>query len=238
MNEHIFSLSRVMQYEQDPTSYIFDYFREPAGYLMVVFAIYFLIIEYLKMKFVNYRTRSDVSIYLMITFHFLNLITFILNRTEGKKVADEEFIAKLDPYIVFSSVSVMCAYFVLLMHLKIYGPFAFYINLIFVCLRDSFVYNIILSIGGLAFANAMFILAMIEKPDTSYDKITGVNLFTGILYQVKGYLYQEQPGVKMKNKYVFGIIYMLYTLVITQIMLKVLINLLHHFYEQAMETYD
>jgi hypothetical protein len=210
----------------------------PAGYLMLFFAIYFLIIEYLKMKFVEYRTSSDVSIYLMITFHFLNIITFLLDKVELKKVADEEFIAKLDPYIVFSSVSVMCAYFVLLMHLKIYGPFAFYINLIFVCLRDSFVYNIILSIGGLAFANAMFILAMIEKPDTSYDKITGVNLFTGILYQVKGYLYLEPEGIKMKNKYVFGIIYMLYTLIITQIMLKVLINLLHHFYEQAMETYD
>jgi hypothetical protein len=211
----------------------------PAGYIMVFFALYFLILEYLKMKFVEYRTSSDVSIYLMIIFHFLNLITFVLDKVELKNVADEEFLAKLDPYIVFSSVSVMCAYFVLLMHLKIYGPFAFYINLIFVCLRDSFVYNIILSIGGLAFANAMFILAMIEKPDTSYDKITGVNLFTGILYQVKGYLYQEPTnGPKMKNKYVFGIIYMLYTLIITQIMLKVLINLLHHFYEQAMETYD
>jgi hypothetical protein len=205
---------------------------------MVFFALYFLIIEFLKMKFVEYRTSSDVSIYLMIIFHFLNLITFVLNYAEVKNIADEEFLAKLDPYIVFSSVSVMCAYFVLLMHLKIYGPFAFYINLIFVCLRDSFVYNIILSIGGLAFANAMFILAMIEKPDTSYDKITGVNLFTGILYQIKGYLYQEPAGIKLKNKYVFGIIYMLYTLIITQIMLKVLINLLHHFYEQAMETYD
>lgn len=205
---------------------------------MVLFALYFLILEFLKMRFVEYRTKSDVSIYLMITFHILNLTTFMLNFVEGKKVADEEFYGKLDPYIVFSSVSVMCAYFVFLIHLKIYGPFAFYINLIFVCLRDSFVYNIILSIGGLAFANAMFILAMIEKPDTSYDKITGVNIFTGILYQVKGYLYQEVSGVKMKNKYVFGIIYMLYTLVITQIMLKVLINLLHHFYEQAMETYE
>jgi hypothetical protein len=205
---------------------------------MVFFALYFLVIEYLKMRFVEYKTKSDISIYLMISFHLLNLITYILNIEEKKTITDKEFEGKLDPYIVFSSVSVMCAYFVLLMHLKIYGPFAFYINLIFVCLKDSFVYNIILSIGGLAFANAMFILAMIEKPDTSYDKITGVNLFTGILYQVKGYLYQEPPGYKIKNKYVFGIIYMLYTLVITQIMLKVLINLLHHFYEQAMETYD
>ena len=105
----------------------------PAGVLMVLFALYFLIIEFLKMRFVEYRTKSDVSIYLMISFHLLNLTTFALNFVEGKKVADEEFYGKLDPY--------------------------------------------------------------------------------------------------MKNKYVFGIIYMLYTLIITQIMLKVLINLLHHFYE-------
>jgi hypothetical protein len=149
---------------------------------MVAFALYFLILEFLKMRFVNYRTSSDISIYLMIFFHLLNLATFTLNYTEGNKVMDEEFFNKADPYIIVSSISVMCAYFVLLIHLKIFGPFAFYINLIFVCIRDSFTYNIILSIGGLAFANAMFILAMIEKPDTSYDKITGVNFFTGILY--------------------------------------------------------
>lgn len=149
---------------------------------MVLFAVYYLVIEYLKMRFVEYRTKSDISIYLMILFHLLNITTFALNFVEGKKVADEEFYSKMDPYIIFSSVSVMLAYFVLLIHLRIFGPFAFYINLIYVCLRDSFVYNIILSIGGLAFANAMFILAMIEKPDTSNDKITGVNLFTGILY--------------------------------------------------------
>jgi len=151
----------------------------------------------------------------MISFHFLNLITFILDITERETITEKKFEEKFDPYIVFSSVSVMCAYFVLLMHLKIYGPFAIYINLIFVCLRDTFVYNIILSIGGLAFANAMFILAMIEKPDTSYDKITGVNVFTGILYQVKGYLYEEPSGYKIKNKYIFGIIYILYALIIT-----------------------
>jgi hypothetical protein len=154
----------------------------PAGWVMVALALYFLILEFLKMRFVNYRTSYDVSIYLMVLFHLLNLTTFAVNFVEGKKLADEEFYSKLDPYIVFSAVSVMCAYFVLLIHLKIFGPFAFYINLIFVCIRDSFTYNIILSIGGIAFANSMFILAMIEKPDTSYDKITGVNLFTGILY--------------------------------------------------------
>jgi hypothetical protein len=134
------------------------------------------------MRFVNYRTSSDISIYLMISFHLLNLTTFALNYVEGKKVMDEEFYNSADPYIIVSSISVMCAYFVLLINLKIFEIFAFYINLIFVCIKDSFTYNIILSIGGLAFANAMFILAMIEKPDTSNDKITGPNFFTGILY--------------------------------------------------------
>jgi hypothetical protein len=149
---------------------------------MIALALYFLILEFLKMRFVNYRTSSDISIYLMIFFHLLNLTTFALNKAELNNSMDSEFYNKADPYIIVSSISVMCAYFVLLIHLKIFGPFAFYINLIFICIRDSFTYNIILSIGGLAFANSMFILAMIEKPDTSYDKITGVNLFTGILY--------------------------------------------------------
>jgi hypothetical protein len=149
---------------------------------MIALALYFLILEFLKMSFVKYRTSSDISIYPMIFFHFLNLTTFALNKAELNNSMDEEFYNKTDPYIIVSSVSVMCAYSFLLMHLKIFGLFAFYINLIFICIRDSFTYNIILSIGGLAFANSMFILAMIEKPDTSYDKITGVNLLTGILY--------------------------------------------------------
>ena len=182
MNEHIFSLERLMEYETNPDSNYLNHIRMPAGIIMVILGVYFLLLEFLKMKFVNFRTATDYSVYLMVLFHVLILTTFALNFVEGKKIADEEFFNSLDPYIILSSISVMCAYFVLLVHLRIFGPFAFYINLIFVCLRDSFTYNIILSIGGLAFANTMFILAMIEKPDTSYDKITGVNLFTGILY--------------------------------------------------------
>ena len=55
---------------------------------MVLFAVYFLIIEFLKMKFVEYRTKSDVSIYLMIFFHLLNLITYILDIVEVKDITD------------------------------------------------------------------------------------------------------------------------------------------------------
>jgi hypothetical protein len=148
---------------------------------MCLFALYFLILEFLKMKAVEYRTKNDYSIYLMVVFHLINMVTYLLNLIESKDNAAEEFGSKVDPYIIFSALSVMCSYFVFLIHLQIFGPFAFYINLIIICIRDSFVYNIILSIGGMAFTNCMFILAMLEKPDTSYDKITGVNIFTGIL---------------------------------------------------------
>ncbi len=56
--------------------------------IMVLFALYFLILEFLKMKFVDYRTKSDVSIFLMIIFHFLNLITFTLNFVERNNAPD------------------------------------------------------------------------------------------------------------------------------------------------------
>ena len=91
MNEHIFSLSRLMKFEQDPSAFYIESIRFPAGCIMVAFAFYFLILEFLKMRFVSYRTSSDVSIYLMVLFHLLNLTTYALNFVEGSKVADEEF---------------------------------------------------------------------------------------------------------------------------------------------------
>ena len=68
-----------MRYEAEPSIDPFEIYRLPFGVIMVILAIYFLILEYLKMRFVNYRTKGDLSIYLMIIFHLMNLATFTLN---------------------------------------------------------------------------------------------------------------------------------------------------------------
>jgi hypothetical protein len=42
----------------------------------------------------------------------------------------------------------------------------------------------------------------------------------------------------LKNKYVFGIFFILYTLLITSTMMKVLINILHAIFEKATHVYE
>lgn len=84
MNEHIFSLERLMEYETNPGSNYLNRIRMPAGIIMVILGVYFLLLEFLKMKFVNFRTATDYSVYLMVLFHVLILTTFALNFLEGK----------------------------------------------------------------------------------------------------------------------------------------------------------
>lgn len=97
---------------------------------------------------------------------------------------------------------------------------------------------IILGIGMCGFANAMFILAMLERPDTADDKVTGPNFFTAIMYSFSGYLYVEKEGKKLKNEYIFAIFKVFYDIIFSTTMLKVLISILHHIYDHAAEVYD
>jgi len=97
---------------------------------------------------------------------------------------------------------------------------------------------IILGIGMCGFANAMFILAMLERPDNAEDKVTGPNVFSAIMYSFSGYLYKEKEGKKLKNEYIFAIFKVFYDIIFNTTMLKVLISILHHIYDHAAEVYD
>lgn len=123
-------------------------------------------------------------------------------------------------------------------NLRIFGAFAVNINLIFLSLKGSFSYLIILGIGMCGFANAMFILAMLERPDNADDKVTGPNIFTAVMYSFSGYLYKEKEGKKLKNEYIFAIFKVFYDIIFTTIMLKVLICILHHIFHEAEHAYE
>ena len=203
---------------------------------MALLSVYFLILLFIKLKHYNNLGTRSLIFYqgLVMATYVLNFTDGTVNQSGGEFKKDEAF----HLYIIVTSITVGASYFVLLTYLRIYGQFAVYINIIYYSLKDTIVYNIILTIGAVAFTNAMYILAMLEKPDTDYDKVTGPNLFTGVLMQVKGYLYTEKPGQPLKNKYVFGIFFILYTLLITSTMMKVLINILHAIFEKATHVYE
>jgi len=64
-----------------------------------------------------------------------------------------------------------------------------FINLIYYAIKDTFSFVVIVLITLSAFANALFVLSMIEEPDSSYDKLSGPNVFTALMAASKGGIY-------------------------------------------------
>jgi hypothetical protein len=95
--------------------------------------------------------------------------------------------------MVLASILIIFAYFTLLIHLRTFDRFAVLINLIFTVMKETLTFAIIFFIVILAFGNAMFILAMLERPDKSDDKITGSNMFTAFMWVYRGTLGELYP---------------------------------------------
>ena len=54
------------------------------------------------------------------------------------------------------------------------------------------------------FANALFIMAMIESPDTSHNKITGSNMFTSFMFAFGMHVYHNEHE-ELHYPVVFGL---------------------------------
>ena len=94
------------------------------------------------------------------------------------------------------------SYFILLMQLRYFETFAVLINLIHYAIKDTFTYIIIFLIIIAGFGNSLFILAMLESPDTSEDKISGPNIFTAFMAAFGVHVYHEGH---MHYPVIFGI---------------------------------
>jgi len=60
-------------------------------------------------------------------------------------------------------------------------------------MKDTMTFAFIFFIINCAFGNAMFILAMLERPDTPEDKLTGPDLFTAFMFVYRGTLGEMFP---------------------------------------------
>lgn len=88
-------------------------------------------------------------------------------------------------YIIFSAVLIVLAYFSFLIQLRTFDTFAVLINMIIEVMKETKTFLFIFLFTICAFGNAMFILAMLERPDTSNQKFTGPNIFTAIVYSYR-----------------------------------------------------
>lgn len=83
---------------------------------------------------------------------------------------------------ILSALLITLAYFMLLIQLRIFDTFAVFINLIMKVIWETKTFAAIFLIIIAAFANATFILSMIDQPDTYKDKVTGPNIGTAFLF--------------------------------------------------------
>lgn len=120
------------------------------------------------------------------------------------------------------------------MQLRYFETFAVIINLIHYAVKDTFTYIIIFLIIIAGFANSLFILAMIESPDTSDLKITGPNLFTAFMATFGGHIYHE---THMHYQYVFGIFQIFLTGICDVILLHLLVSILEHIHSHVSALY-
>lgn len=84
----------------------------------------------------------------------------------------------------------------LLLHLRIFESFAVLINLIFRVFKEILIFGALFMLVIAAFGNAMFVLAMLDEPFNSEDKITGPNIMTAFMWTFR----QTQSPSTFKDK--------------------------------------
>lgn len=138
-----------------------------------------------------------------------------------------------------SSILVLWAYFIFLLHLRIFEVTATVINLIFYVFKESMVFCFLFSIVCLAFGNSFYILSILEHPDDSSEKLTGPNIFTAFIYAYEtslGGFHTDQINEIKNYQIIFYIFFIVQTFISMIVILNLLISILGDIFGRVMET--
>jgi len=234
-NPNLFTLHYKSQFEAyrlsgDDNKTLFSLTHEILGYLMIAFAAYFILLEIRKLS----RTATWFG-YFQLTFHALVALLFLIDRINqwtdkpifnimsSSNTPFEEYL-----YIILASVLIIFAYLTLLIHLRTFEMFAVLINLIFQVLKDTMTFAIIFFIIICAFGNAMYVLAMLERPDKPEDKITGPGLYSALMFVYRGTLGELYPDDinRTRSSEVFSTFQIFQTLLLNVMTLNLLVSIL------------
>jgi hypothetical protein len=117
--------------------------------------------------------------------------------------------------------------------------FAVLINLIFQVMKDTMTFAVIFFIIICAFGNAMFILAMLERPDSPEEKLTGPDLFTAFMFVYRGTLGEMFPDNinDMRNTGVISFFQIFQSLLLNVMTLNLLVSILGDIHSRVMAVY-
>ncbi len=104
-------------------------------------------------------------------------------------------------------------------------------------MKETMTFLVIFLFIVCAFGNALFILAMLERPDTSYQKFTGPNMFTAIVYSYRQTMGDIYDYSDKRNSVVYDIFQIATTLVLNVLSLNLLISIISEIYIRVTESY-
>ena len=196
---------------------------------MLGFSFYFIATEYLK-----YRYSGTINSLLQLCFNLFVVFAYIVDIANTNIFSREDGLHKIDYAVPVGSLLIVLSYFMLILQLRYFEAFAVFINLIYYAFKDtiSFVTLVLITLSG--FANALFILSMIEQPDTGDDKISGPNLFTSLMTTGEGHVYHAGH---LHYPYVWGIFQGLLSMIVSTILLKTLVSILEHIHSHVAGLY-
>jgi len=109
--------------------------------------------------------------------------------------------------------------------------------LIIEVLKETRTFSIIFFFIVCAFGNALFILAMLERPDRSTNKFTGPNIFTAVVYAYRQTLGNIYDYSETRNSLVYDTFQIFTTLLLNIMTLNLLVSILGDIYGRVSREY-
>jgi len=134
-NPNLYTLKDKQEYEMydgNDNITVFSHTHEILGYLMIMFASYFILLEIMKLS----RTTTWFG-YFQLTFHALVALLFLIDRVnQWTNYEILPMLSGINPlteylYVIIAALTIILAYLTLLFHLRTFEVFAVLINLIF-----------------------------------------------------------------------------------------------------------
>ncbi|TNV87690.1 hypothetical protein FGO68_gene14441 [Halteria grandinella] len=242
VNPNNLSLKRCLEYHQthkEEGRFYLD-FHIFTGVGLLVLNLYFIQNSARKLS----KTKTFMGT-LTLLFHIFVLVFLIVDYATISTSFDNIIDCVPDneegdiAFRILTSLLIVSAYFMLLIQLRIFEAFAVFINLILRVIWETRFFACILFIVVASFANATFILSLLDTPDESTEKLTGPNIATAFLFIYRATLGEMYIGkyAETKQPSIYGFFQVIQTFILNILTLNLLVSILGDIYDRITSVY-
>ena len=142
----------------------------------------------------------------------------------------------MDTFYISSAFLTILSYFILLLQLRIFEVTAMMINVIFYAIKESLSFVLIFLLMTFGIGNSLYILSMLQYPDSSAERFSGTNIFGSFMFVYTGALGEQyNDDYKALKNYgpLFNAFQVCQTLVSNILLVNLLVSILGDIYDQV-----